>query len=351
MYRSCKLTNSYKRSVCTKQAQHSAALCVAVHFSCSFSSPQPWFGGGETSCCLWAAPPLLCRLEVGNSQCSSLWGLLVHRGGCQKVAMATTLLSLATFFLRSKRDCGELEGPSSQAKLKRSQSFAGTSWNDHGDGCVAKQWWDAETRDDRIKAETPRKLFIIFSAHVGRRKWKPFIYLPSSKKKKKKHKPIMNCSGMISIHFHQQDRNVVIKTECSTFSNKRCQWISSIHVAWELHQLRKTWNLKPAWECGLLNVFCMIIAMYWIWAAEYSIAILDTGSRPRSDFHQHFGDFWYTTWRAKNCNPLLTHLHNWQTRVFHKPQKPRIRHLFPIIPSSLCPINPGWGNTHRLRVS
>lgn len=213
---------------------------------------------------------------------------------------------------------------------------------------------NGETQKLEMTALRPRHRgnCLLFSQHTweGENESRSFTFRVQ-KKKKKKHKPIMNCSGMISIHFHQQDRNVVIKTECSTFSNKRCQWISSIHVAWELHQLRKTWNLKPAWECGLLNVFCMIIAMYWIWAAEYSIAILDTGSRPRSDFHQHFGDFWYTTWRAKNCNPLLTHLHNWQTRVFHKPQKPRIRHLFPIIPSSLCPINPGWGNTHRLRVS
>lgn len=135
-----------------------------MHFSCSFSSPHPWFGGGETSCCLWAAPPLLCRLEVGNSQCSSLWGLLVHRGGCQKVAMATTLLSLATFFLLSKRDCGELEGPSSQAKLKRSQSFAGTSWNDHGDGCVAKQWWDTKKLEMTISQDSLETVYYFLTA-------------------------------------------------------------------------------------------------------------------------------------------------------------------------------------------
>lgn len=160
------------------------ALHVAVHFSCSFSSPQLWFGGGETACCLWAAPPLLCRLEVGNSQCSSLWGLLVHRGGCQKVAMATTLLSLSTFFLRSKRDCGELEGPSSQAKLKRSQSFAGTSWNDHGDGCVAKLWRDTKIKDDRIK---PRQLgnSLLFSDYMweGENESRSFTFwVPCNKK-------------------------------------------------------------------------------------------------------------------------------------------------------------------------
>lgn len=87
----------------TERAHHPAtrtqgrALGLCWTFCCSFPSQQPWFSRRETSPCFQAAPPLPPRLRVGNSQCCSLWGLSVHGGGCQQVAMATTLLSLSTF--------------------------------------------------------------------------------------------------------------------------------------------------------------------------------------------------------------------------------------------------------------
>lgn len=155
---------------------------------------------------------------------------------------------------------------------------------------------------------------------------------------------------MITIHLHQQHGKVVINNEWGTFSNKCCQWITSINVAWELHQLRKTWNLKPAWECALLNVlheYCNVL--------DPSCWIFNSNIR-----HRKPPTFWFPStvlgflvyyMCAKNCNPLLTHLHNWQLQVFHKLEKPRNQHLFPIIPSSLCPFSPSWGNKNRLLVS
>lgn len=58
-----------------------------------------------------------------------------------------------------------------------------------------------------------------FRTICGKEKMKA-VHLPFEFIVTKKPKPIMNYRGMITIYLHQQDRKVVINTECSTFRNK-----------------------------------------------------------------------------------------------------------------------------------